>query len=171
MKSQAKKFYFSEEDFRQFYFQLKQTACPHCKSIGFLNLHGYLRGYDDKECRKKIIRGRRLFCCHRDQRKGCGRTFSILAAAVLKKFIISAETLWHYLNNIMDGSNKIHAFKTTDIPFARSSCYRLWKIFRLHQTSIRSKLLRFSPAPVNLTTDIPFARSSCYRLWKIFRLH
>ena len=155
MKFHVKRFYNSTEDLRQFHFQLKQTTCPHCKSIGSLNLHGYLRGYDDKECRKKIIRGRRLFCCNRNRRKGCGRTFSILAASVIKKFIISAESLWHFLKNILKGYNKIHAFKAAGIPFAESSCYRLWKIFRLHQTSIRSKLLRLFPTPVKPTQSPP----------------
>jgi hypothetical protein len=70
---------------------------------------------------------------------------------VIKKFIISAESLWHFLKNILKGYNKIHAFKAAGIPFAESSCYRLWKIFRLHQTNIRSKLLRLSPTPMNLT--------------------
>ncbi|VAX37284.1 hypothetical protein MNBD_UNCLBAC01-403 [hydrothermal vent metagenome] len=41
-------FYKSESDFQNIHHQLKQYACPHCDQIGTLNLHGYLKGYDDK---------------------------------------------------------------------------------------------------------------------------
>ena len=33
---------------KQFYKELKLIKCPHCKLIGFLILHGYLYGYDEK---------------------------------------------------------------------------------------------------------------------------
>ena len=151
MKSQPKKFYNSAEDLKQFHLRLKQTPCPHCQSVGFLNLHGYLCGYDEKTSSKKITRGRRVFCCHRNKRKGCGKTFSLLAARVLKKFIISAKSFWQFLKNILKGSNTITAFKTMGIALARSSCYRLWKIFRLRQTYIRSQLLKFFPKPLSAT--------------------
>jgi hypothetical protein len=151
VKFQTKRFYHSTDDLKQFHGRLKQTPCPHCKSVGFLNLHGYLRGYDEKTSAQRITRGRRVFCCHRNNRKGCGKTFSLLVAGVLKKFIISAKSFWQFLKNILKGSNTITAFKSIAIALARSSCYRLWKIFRLRQAYLRSQLLRLCPKPVSPT--------------------
>lgn len=147
MKLQARKFYSSGRDLKQFQMGLKQIPCPHCRSIGLLNLHGYLRGYDDQGSRQKVIRGRRFYCCHRNRRRGCGRTFSILAAGVLKTFIIRAQSFWHFLKNILSGSNKINALRSTGVALSRSSCYRLWNTLRLRQTHIRSRLLRLCPMP------------------------
>src|SRR5439155_16380551 len=41
---------------------LKQTPCPHCHTIGLLNRHGYLYGFDDSIPSRKILRARRVFC-------------------------------------------------------------------------------------------------------------
>ena len=155
MRFKAKRFYSGEEDLRHFHFQLKQTPCPHCKSIGFLNRHGYLRGYDEHDCCKKVIRGRRIFCNNRNRRTGCGRTFSLLAAQILRKFMISAPNFWLFLENISSGLPTLPAFTAAAIPLARSSCYRLWKLFRLQQSNIRSKLLNLCPAPLNSLTRSP----------------
>lgn len=155
MKFKAKRFYNSNDDLKQFHFQLKQTPCPHCKCIGFLNLHGYLRGYDEHDSCKKVIRGRRVFCNNRGQCAGCGRTFSILAVQILKKFMITAQTLWRFLKNVLAGQPKIQAFHASASTLARSSCYRIWKIFRLRQTNIRTKLSTICPAPANSFTHLP----------------
>lgn len=149
MKFKIKRFYNCKEDLKQFHFQLKQTPCPHCRCIGFLNLHGFLRGYDEHDSCKKVIRGRRVFCNNRGLCSGCGRTFSILAAHIFKKFIIGAKTFWRFLKNVLAGQPKIRAFYSSATSLARSSCYRLWKIFRLHQSAIRTKLSTICPAPAN----------------------
>jgi len=172
MKFKAKRFYSCNDDLKQFHFQLKQTPCPHCKSIGFLNLHGYLRGYDEHDFCKKVIRGRRIFCNNRGRCSGCGRTFSILAAQILKKFMIGAQSFWRFLKKVLAGRLKIQAFQAAETTLTRSSCYRLWKLFRLRQAAIRVKLLNLCPAPLNSLTHQPqlqtilhiktaFASSSC----------
>lgn len=148
MQAKVKRFYKSQEDFRQFYFTLKQTACPHCRLSGYLNLHGYLRGYAETSCYGKVIRGRRIFCCNRNRRLGCGRTFSVLAFNVLKKFIIRTESLWRFLNNIAAGKNKNNSLRSLKLGFSASSAYRLWRRFCLSQTKIRLHLLKFSSPPV-----------------------
>lgn len=144
-----RRFYKSQEDFRKFYLCLKQTTCPHCRLSGYLNLHGYLRGYDEKACCGKVIRGRRIFCCGRNRRGGCGRTFSVLAFNVLKKFIITAESFWGFLNNIAKGKDKNNSLRSLRIPFSVSSAYRLWKRFSLAQTKIRLRLLKICSPPVS----------------------
>jgi hypothetical protein len=148
MRFTTKRFYESKEDFRQFYLSLKQTACPHCKLSGYLNLHGYLRGYNEKACSGKVIRGRRIFCCGRNKRRGCGRTFSVLAVTVLRKFIIRAYSLWKFLRNISGGTDKKNSLRALNLSFSESSAYRLWKRFYLAQTKIRGRLLKLCAPPV-----------------------
>jgi len=147
MRVKVKRFYKSQEDFRQFYHSLKQTACPHCGLSGHLNLHGYLRGYDENACTGKIIRGRRIFCSNRNKRKGCGRTFSVLSLNTLKKFIIRAYSLWKFLKNTAQGNDKKRSLSSLQVSFSTSSVYRLWKRFCLAQTKIRVFLLRLCKAP------------------------
>jgi len=45
-----------------FHHKLKQYPCPHYKLIGFIILHGFLRGYDESSPIERIIRGRRIYC-------------------------------------------------------------------------------------------------------------
>jgi hypothetical protein len=148
MQFTNKRFYKSKEDFLQIYRSLKQTTCPHCKLRGYLNLHGYLWGYDEKSCSKKLIRGRRIFCCGRNNRRGCGKTFSVLAINVLRKFIISADSLWEFLKNISGGTDKKNSLRALNFSFSDSSAYRLWKRFRLVQTKIRVLLLKLCRPPI-----------------------
>jgi len=148
MQVKNRRFYKSQEDFRQIYLGLKQAACPHCKLNGYLNLHGYLRGYDEKACAGKVIRGHRIFCSNRNKRKGCGRTFSVLALNILKKFIIRAYSLWKFLKNTARGNNKNNSLRSLNIAFSSSSAYRLWKRFRFAQTKIRMFLLRLCCPPI-----------------------
>lgn len=154
MRFTSKRFYESKEDFRQFYRSLKQTACPHCKLSGYLNLHGYLRGYDENACSGKVIRGRRIFCCGRNKRRGCGRTFSILALNVLKKFIIRADSLWGFLKNTAGGLDKKNSLCALKLSFSDSSAYRLWKRFCLAQSKIRALLLKRC-SPPDVTSRAP----------------
>lgn len=149
----AKRFYDREKDFERFRFQLKQTPCPHCRATGHLNLHGYLRGYDESNYGKKIIRGRRIFCSNRGRRKGCGRTFSVLVCGVLKRFTIGANTLWRFLKNIAAGLNKQAAFKKASSQFSSTTCYRIAKTFRYAQVKIRSKLSRLCPVPRSISNN------------------
>ena len=78
--SEGRWFSGDEEGFLAIYEKLKVTACPHCKATGLLVLHGFLRGYDESSPREKTIRARRIFCSNRNNRQGCGRTFSVWLA-------------------------------------------------------------------------------------------
>ncbi|QDU60273.1 hypothetical protein Pan216_11120 [Planctomycetes bacterium Pan216] len=53
-------FYRDEEEFRRIHEKLKLTPCPHCHVVGTLILHGYLRGYDDHNRRRKGVRARSI---------------------------------------------------------------------------------------------------------------
>lgn len=157
--SHVKQFYKSKKDFQQFYFHLKQLACPHCQLIGALILHGYLYGYNDKLNHQRITRGQRVFCSNRNRRDGCGRTFSILAFNLLKKFTITTHSLWQYLKRIAHGFNKIQAFKRLNLPFCDSTVYRLYKRFYLTQPKIRTFLLGKCSAPQNAGTRNSFMQT------------
>src|SRR4051794_3753993 len=56
-------FYRSEQEWTAMFERLKLTPCPHCKVVGMLIRHGFLRGYDQNS--RKTIRARRVFCSNR----------------------------------------------------------------------------------------------------------
>ena len=134
------KFYKRAADFQRFYHRIKLIRCPHCQKSGHLILHGYLLGYDERSNHLKTIRGRRIFCSNRDRRQGCGRTFSILAAHILKNFTITTLSLWNFLNNIVLGMNKHAAFGFLQLPFSSSSIYRFYQHIYIRQQKIRTLL-------------------------------
>ncbi len=150
------KYYNSEEDFKPFHNNLKQLPCPHCKSTGTLILNGRLKGYAEGSHIKKTVRGRRVFCNNRRKRsKGCGITFCVLLAGILKNFSITANCLWCFLKNMVRSSNKLEAFRHIKSPMSNSSCYRLWKSFSKSQSIIRSSLVKFSSVPTLSKTTHP----------------
>lgn len=144
----AKRYYSSEDEFQSFRRNLKQMPCPHCGLIGALVLNGRLYGYDERLQNKKIIRGRRIFCNNRKARNnGCGGSFCILAADVIKNFSISAHSLWSFLKGIINLPDRLPSFRKLDTTFNESSAYRLWKRFKNGQARIRGFLTRHSPRP------------------------
>lgn len=142
-----RQYYFkSFNDFVEFRVNLKFVPCPHCHKIGSLIQHGFLRGYAESSSHR-IIRGRRYFCSNRNRMRGCGRTFSVLLSYILKFSILRAPSLWRFLQGVLQGQSKQHAFESLNLPFALSTCYRLWKRFLKSIPHIRHCLLRLSPIP------------------------
>lgn len=124
-----------------------------------LILHGYLYGFDEKIYNKRINRGRRFFCSNRNKRSGCGKTFSLFKSNVIKGFIITANSIWEYLNNLTRNMNKKEAFNNTEIIHSDSSVYRLFNRFKLKQSDIRSLLLRISKPPKVKNTADPIIQT------------
>ena len=148
MKYTVKRYYKSEEELLSFLRNVKQVVCPHCGLIGALILHGFLYGYEECSVNIKIIRGRRIFCNNRKSRnKGCGRTFSILAAPMLENFSITAGSLWSFLKGIRNLPDRLPSFRRLKITLDESAAYRLWKRFVHAMAKIRSVLSRYSPRP------------------------
>ncbi len=167
--NQLKKYYTSDKDFDLFHFSLKQLPCPHCKLTGALILHGYLNGYDEGSHNKKVVRGRRIFCSNRRKHsKGCGLTFCVLLASMLKNFSITAKSLWCFLKHILSSSSKIEAFRYLKYPMSVSSCYRLWKRFSTSQSRIRAYLARLSTPPELPTTYCPTSQTIAHLLESAF---
>lgn len=143
----------STADFAQYRNQLKFIPCPHCRAVGFLICHGYLRGYGQTGS-DKIIRGQRFFCSNRDRRAGCGRTYSVLFAGFLYRHTIPASALWKFIQGVRRGLNRKHAWEKLGLPFTIQTAYRLWNTFLKHQSSIRSHLISKRPPP-NTNAPIP----------------
>lgn len=137
----------SQEEFEAVHAKLKTSACPHCKRVGNLIRHGYLRGYDEKQPREKTVRARRIFCSNRKQATGCGRTFSVWMADKIKRLLLTADALWTFLKQAVVTGNEFQAFRNLDSGLSDSAPYRIWKRFREAQSAIRTALARQCKPP------------------------
>ena len=142
--------------------EVKLVTCPHCQRSGTLIGHGYLRGYAERAGRQ-VVRGRRFFCSNRYRRPGCGRTFSILLANVVARFVVRAPTLSRYLDGVVSGSSRKAAWEASSSgALSLSSGYRLWRRLRDTQTHLRTLLCRACAPPPSEET-LPMAQ-----LWSHF---
>ncbi len=132
----------SQEEFEAVHGKLKMTACPHCKSVGNLIRHGYLRGYDEKHQREKTVRAWRVFCSNRRRATGCGRTFSVWMADKIKRLLLTADALWTFLKQAVVTGNRFQAFRNLNSGLSDSAPYRIWKRFGEAQSAIRTALGR-----------------------------
>lgn len=147
---QIYQFYSTKEEFKKVCSNLKNHACPHCNSSGYLILHGFLYGYGDSEL---IRRGHRIFCSNRNLKSGCGRTFSMLKSKFIKNFMVSAVVLSRFLKNISDGLCPAKAFKTSGSLMHKTSAYRLLNKFKYKQSQIRTLLTRINDPPDLMNED------------------
>lgn len=148
-------FYSTESEFKRYHRNIKLLLCPHCRRVGFLILHGYLKGYSQEEINADLVqRGHRIFCSNRKKRKGCGRTFSLLLAGCIRNFVIFAKFLSVFLENIRQGRCPAEAAREAAIPMTTTTIYRLYNRFKHNQARIRTYLLRTKdPPPLHDTTD------------------
>lgn len=130
----------------QYLKQIKFIPCPHCGLTGCLIGHGFVRGYSESG-QAQVVRGRRFFCSNRYRKRGCGHTFSLLLARVMRRFTVCANTLWHYLQSVADGFNKKAAWQQSQRGFSVQTGYRLLRRFERSQTHIRTLLCRVRPPP------------------------
>lgn len=138
-------FYRREEEWIEIAERLKQTPCPHCKTVGTLNRHGVLTGYDDSNP-QPTLRARRIFCSNRRLRPGCGRTFSIWLADKIRRLSITTRTLWTFLQHAVAGSIAA-AIKAVNCPRCNRTFQRIWKRFDRGQSASRTALLGRGPPP------------------------
>ena len=133
---------------------LKTTACPHCKRVGNLIRHGFLRGYDEAHEHQPTIRARRVFCSNRKRASGCGRTFSVWEANRIRRLFLTADALWAFLKGAVASGNKLQAFRDLQSGLSDSSPYRIWKRFLRAQSAIRTAPGRWRPPP-RITSSRP----------------
>ena len=151
------------------YTKLKITPCPHCKRVGTLIKHGFLRGYDSDHLNCKTVRAARVFCSNRNLATGCGRTFSVWMADKVKHCFLSADRLWQFLSNAVSSRNKLDAFRKLDCGLSLSSTYHIWKRFLNVQSTIRTALARLCEPP-QIESDCP-AQLTLAHLQNAFKSH
>jgi len=126
--------------------RLKQTPCPHCKSVGMLIQHGHLYGFDDSSPQRKTLRARRIFCSNRNRRRGCGRTFSVWIADKIRRLSLTTRILWTFLQRAVAGSI-VAAIRATGSLRSDRTWQRIWKRFDRAQSAIRTALSGRGPPP------------------------
>jgi hypothetical protein len=138
-------FYHSAEEWIALAERLKQTPCPHCKRVGTLIRHGFLRGFDESS-KQKTVRARRIFCSNRHARRGCGRTFSIWLADKIRRLGLTTGGLWRFLQRaVADGIRA--AIRGSDYSLSDRTSLRIWKRFKRGQSKIRTALCGRCPPP------------------------
>lgn len=125
---------------------LKSRQCPFCGHAGTLINHGYLRGYAETDS-TRIVRGRRFFCSNRHRRPGCGGTFSVLLCTVIRRFSISANTLWGFISRLYEGEKTSVAWRLSAAGFSVRSGYRMRALLSNAQSRLRTVLCRIRPPP------------------------
>jgi hypothetical protein len=149
-------FYRSTEEWIAIAERLKQTPCPHCKRVGTLIRHGFLRGFDESS-KQKTVRARRILCSNRNARHGCGRTFSIWRADKIRRLGLTTGGLWRFLQRaVADGLRA--ALRGSDGPLSDRTLLRLWKRFNHGQSKIRTALFGRCPPPQLPADDRPAAQ-------------
>jgi hypothetical protein len=143
---QERWFYRSERAWTAIGERLKHTPCPHCKVVGMLIWHGFLRGYDDSNPPRETVRARRIFCSNRRTRRGCGRTFSVWCADKIRRLSLTTGTLWRFLQRAVAGSIAA-AIRTADCHRSDRTWQRIWTRFDLGQSKIRTALSALCPPP------------------------
>lgn len=140
-------FYRNEAEWNAIAERLKQTPCPHCRVVGTLICHGYLRGYDEGNSQRKTVRARRVFCSNRNARSGCGRTFSIWCADKIRRLSLTTRALWRFLQRAVAGSIAAATRVVADCQRSDRTWQRIWKRFDLGQSKIRTALSAWRPPP------------------------
>jgi hypothetical protein len=137
----------SEQEWSTLAERLKQMPCPHCKAVGTLIRHGFLRGYDERDSQRKTIRARRVFCSNRHRRRGCGRTFSVWNAHKIRRLSLTAHAVWRFLQRAVAGSIAAASRFVADCRRSDRTWQRIWKRFDLGQSKLRTALSACCPPP------------------------
>ena len=146
MYSKRDWFYDTEEELAEIISQRKLIPCPHCRQVGMLNLHGFIYGQTSGD--KKIVRGRRIYCNKRGRRRGCGKTFALLASTTLKRFTIGTAHLLAFLKCLGSHCSRIAAFRKSCVPLEESAVYYLLRLIKRSRHRVHGFLLRICSPPV-----------------------
>lgn len=122
--------------------------CIHCRQLGMVNAHGFLRGYS-ADGTPDFVRGRRFFCSNRGRKIGCGRTMSILFCVFIATFSVTTSLLFELVKLVLGTCSVRKAWlKIGSKQFSERSGYRLWNRLLASSTHIRTLLLRAGPPPL-----------------------
>ncbi len=148
----GKKYLSTEAEQYQFLLGIKWILCPHCGRVGYLNGHGFLRGYAE-DGQAMVMRGRRFFCSNRYRSQGCGGTFSVLLADMLVGFMVRTRTLFAFLKGVADGLSRKAAWESAAPTFTLEGAYRLWRKLGEALPHIRTLLSRQRPPPASASAE------------------
>jgi hypothetical protein len=127
--------------------QAKEWACPHCGRIGRVNRHGSLCGCGEGNAGKSAARGRRFLCSNRGRRGGCGRTFSIVLAAIIAKASVRSGELWRFYLAKLSGGSVVSAWAGLRSVFSLEAAYGWWRRWLRGQFALREILCRGHDPP------------------------
>jgi hypothetical protein len=142
-------FFRSAEEWSAIAQRLKQTSCPHCKTVGALIRHGFLSGFDESSPRRKTIRARRVFCSNRNLRPGCGHTFSVWLTDKIRRLSLTSGALWRFLQDAV-ANGIVAAIGALGSWLSDRTWRRIWQRFDLAQSKIRTALCGRCPPPESL---------------------
>lgn len=150
----------SAVEFDEYRTHLKSVSCPHCRAVGNLNRHGFLRGYAE-EGSERVVRGWRIFCSNRGRRRGCGRTHSIFLADCLRRRMIRAGCLWKFLKSLGSGLCVKKAWEKLATGFNLKCGYRIALAMQRAHSKIRTLLCRVEAPPV-VASNHPLEQTVCH---------
>jgi len=154
-------YYESEDEFEVFHQKLKLAPCPVCKKVGMLILNGKFFGYCEHSDNKEM-RGHRMLCSGKGNRKGCGKSFCALLSSFIRSFSTSANTLWHLLLCMLQGYSKAQTIRSHDFSCSNSNIYRLSGILQRGQSRIRALLSRYFPTPDSSDSNNPAIKTALH---------
>ena len=153
----VKRFVRDRRELEAFRERAKLHPCPHCQCVGALNAHGSVSGYAEVGS-ERVARGHRFFCSNRHRRPGCGRTFTLWLADVLRCCVVRTATLWRFLSAIAGGQSRQAAWQLSGgSVLSTRSGYRLCDRFARAGPRLRSLLSSLCPPPTS-TSPLPIAQ-------------
>jgi hypothetical protein len=130
----------------------KQRMCSHCGQTGFMIGHGYAKGNGANAA--GCVRGQRLACSKRNQRRGCGRTMCIWLATVVRGRGVLTSTISAILQAGLDAASRHAGWRAMDpLPITMRHCYRLWHRLERDQSRIRTTLTRCCDPPAVTSSE------------------
>ena len=143
------------KDLDQYKKEIKSVRCPHCKRLGMLNCHGWLRGNSEDIGRGngRRVRGARFFCCNRGRRQGCGKTFSAMLPANIPGHSVSCGLVEEFIAGVRQGLSRKAAWEGLRSPYSIQTAYDLWNRLRRCQSTVRTRLHRARPPPEAASPD------------------
>ncbi len=127
--------------------QAKHWRCPRCGQTGAFNAHGALHGLAESGPGKDALRGRRFLCSNRGRRPGCGRTWSVRLAHVLRRFSVRTAALWRSALGWLAGLGVPAAWEAARSGFSLESAHRWRRRWRRAEPARRTWLCRGRAPP------------------------
>ncbi len=137
---------------------LKLGKCPHCGQVGHLLLHGARKGYSGDEL---VTRAHRVYCCGRRNHRGCGRTFSVMPAALVpQRSAAAAAGVCALLVALVQEGLDLGLACAVALPGRSvSTARRLKQALITAQSAIRQCLSQLVPDPPPVASACPLAQT------------